>query len=98
MEQDLIAYVYVDKVEINDGEYNAHLRVIEAFKGDETEIQSGWRPICCGCEYQFKEDSVHLLYVSNYGKYWTASDFGPSKELKNVTARDLKYLHKYSNR
>lgn len=96
--QDLIAYVYVEKVERTDEEYNAHLRVLELFKGHETEIQTGWLPHCCMCDYQFQDNTVHLIYASKHDDRWFIWEFGPSKELKWVTAKDLKYLHKYGGR
>lgn len=48
------------------------------------------------CDYQFEEKTVHLIYASQYEKYWTISDFGPGKKLEWVTAEDLKYVEKYS--
>lgn len=96
--EDLIAYVYVEKVERKNDEYNAHLRILESFKGQEQLIQTGWRPECCMCDYQFQEKTVHLIYARKYDEFWSIWAFGPSKELKWVTAKDLKYLHKYGGR
>ena len=93
--EDLIAYVYVEKVERKNEEYNAHLRVLESFKGDVKLFETGWRPECCMCDYQFKEHTVHLIYASKYEEFWSIWEFGPSKELKWVEAKDLKYLNKY---
>ena len=95
LKDDLIAYVYVDKVERRAEEYNAHLRVLESFKGSVKSLQTGWLPECCMCDYQFNEHTVHLIYAKKYEEFWSISEFGPSKELKWVGAEDLKYLNKY---
>lgn len=93
-----IGYALVTKSEIQDNEVNYHFRVLGSFKGNLEEFETGWHPICCTCAKGFKEGYVYILHAQKYEDSWSVWEFGPTKELIQMSAKELDYIERLSEK
>lgn len=93
---DLIVLAYVTKIERRNLEVNTRFKVLHAYKGHEKVFETGWNAECCLCNMQFDEGKTYIVHAKKYKEGYWISEFGLTIEYPYLTAKQLKYLQKYS--